>query len=626
LQDKIDSMRCAPHIFAACLLASLTGVRSIAADESGPASPVISCGNGVPGGIYCIPSAKELKEARNAYARGLKLQRHHQEEEALARFDQASRLVPQDVAFLSAWELTKSQLAFEHTSRGDALLADGEQEQAAAEFKAALKLDPENSYVRARLVEALRDPNSVNLTGLAVRLAASTEIRLQPKNELATFHYSGDVRGLFTELASAYGIKPEFDDSVPHKTVRFYLDDVNFFTALNLACKVSKTMWTAVDAHQVLIAANTADNHKQYDHMSLATFSVPAAGTPQQTTEVVSALRNICEFQKVNTGQGGTLEVRAPQEMLRACTQLIRELNNERPEVTFDVEVYQIDHSFTQEIGMHLPDTFNLYNIPAGALAALGGQSIQSLINQLISSGGINQAGSSALSGLLGQLEGGQNSIFSQPLATFGGGLTFSGLSLDQLTAALSLNESWARSLSRATLRSSQGSEATFHVGERYPIMNASYAPIYNSPQIAAVIGNQSYTAPFPSISYEDLGLSLKLKPVVNGNGEVSLNLEMQLRSLTGESSDGIPVISNQEYHGSIRLRDGEPAVVAGEITTNDVRSMAGIPAVADIPGVNLALTDNTRQKEYDELLVMVTPHVVATHGFATNEIWIGQN
>ena len=74
-----------------------------------------------------------------------------------------------------------------------------------------------------------------------------------------------------------------------------------------------------------------------------------------------------------------------------------------------------------------------MYNIPAAAVAAaaaaLGGQNIQSLINQLISSGGINQAGSSALSGLLAQLQGQGNNIFSQPLATFGGGLTMSGVS-----------------------------------------------------------------------------------------------------------------------------------------------------------------------------------------------------
>src|SRR4029077_16781589 len=179
--------------------------------------------------------------------------------------------------------------------------------------------------------------------------------------------------------------------------------------------------------------------------------------------------------------------------------------------------------------------------IPVAALAALGGQSIQSLINQLIASGGINQAGSSSLSGLLAQLQGQQNSIFSQPLATFGGGLTFSGLSLDQLSAALSLNEFWSRTLDHITLRAAQGNEATFHLGTRYPILNASYAPIFNSPAIASVIGNNSFQAPFPSVSYEDLGLNVQVKPAIHGNGEVSLQLELQVRSLTGQSSNGVP-------------------------------------------------------------------------------------
>ena len=651
-QGKIERMRYASAILALCFVTASTSVFCSAADDgsaSDPSAnngsakagsaadasagapamgtPIISCGNGIPGGTYCIPSKHDLKQARRAYHLGVKLEKHGEEQEALAKFDEASRLVPENIKFLSAWELTKSQLAFRAAERGDALLANGQKDQAALQFKNALKYDPDDPYTQQRLADALpADPDASSLSGLALKLAQSTELHILPKNELATFHYEGDVRGLFTDIASAYGVSAEFDDSVPVRRVQFYVDDVDFFTALDLACKVSKTMWTPLSEHQMLIAANTPDNHKHFDRMSLATFVLPGATTPQKTTELVSVLRSVCEFQKVSNGQTGPLEVRAPQAMLKACSELVQQLTREPPEVTLEVRLYEISHQFTQEIGMHLPDTFNMYNIPVAALAALGGQSIQSLINQLISSGGINQAGSSALSGLLAQLQGQGNSIFSQPLATFGGGLTFSGVSLDQLTAALSLNESWARSLSSATLRSSQGSEATFHVGERYPILNASYAPIYNSPQIASVIGNQSYTAPFPSISYEDLGLNLKLKPVVHGNGEISMTLELQMRSLTGQSANGVPVIANQEYHGSIRLRDGEPAVVAGEITTNDVRSMAGIPAVADIPGLNMALTDNTRQKEYDELLITITPHVTADRSLKTDPIWLGTN
>ncbi len=610
-------------MLAACFLA-IAAVASFA-DDSTANAPIISCGNGVPGGVNCIASSNDLKRAHSAYTRGRKLQEHRNLEEALAQLDEATRLAPRNMLFLSAREVAKSQLVFQHTERGDAFLENAKREQAVAEFRAALNLDPDNPYTQERLSEALRNPAATHLSGLSWTLADSEEIHLQPKSERATFHYRGDVRGLFTELASAYGVKAQFDDSVVAKTVRFYVDDVDFFTALELAGKVSKCMWTALDSHQVLIAANTAENHRQFDRLSLATFAVPGATTPQQVTEMVTSLKSICEFQKISTGQGGTLEVRAPQSMLRACTKLLNQLTTERPQVALDIEIYQISHNFTREIGMHIPDTFNLFNIPVAALAALGGQSIQSLVNQLISSGGINQAGSSSLSGLLAQLQNQQNGIFSQPLATFGGGKTFSGLSLDHLTAALSLNESWARSLSRATLRASQGNEATFHLGERYPILNASFAPIFNSPQIAGVLGNQSFVPPFPSVSYEDLGLSIKAKPVIHGNGEVSMSLELQVRSLTGQSANGVPVISNQEYKGSIRLRDGEPAVVAGEITTNDQRTMAGLPIIASIPGFNQALTDNTRMKEDDELLIMITPHVLDFQHAATDEIWLSE-
>ena len=625
-QVKIKLMHRIWIIVAVCLLAAMPAVPAFAADTAIDAT-IISCGNGIPGGVYCAPTKKDLKEARNAYGRGLKLQGQNRLEDAFTQFDEASRLEPDDMAFLSAQEQTKSQLVYQHTEQGDSLMALAQPQQAAAEFRAALKLDPDDAYVEERLAQALRGPASSRLAGLSATLADAGEVELQPKKYLATFHYRGDVRGLFDELAAAYGVSAEFDESVTAKPVRFYVDDVDFFTALRLACLVSGTMWTPLEAHQVFIAKDTQQNHKQFDRVALATFSLPGASTPSEVTELVNSLRTVCEFQKVSSGQNGTVEVRAPETTLTACTRLLQQLTDDRPQVALDIEIYQISHNFTREIGMHIPNTFNLYNIPvaaiAAAVAALGGQNLQSLANQLISSGGINAAGSSALSGLLAQLQSQTSGIFSQPLATFGNGLTFSGVSLDHITAALSLNESWARSLSRVTLRASQGNEATLHVGERYPILNASYAPIYNSSAISAVLGNQSYVPPVPSVSYEDLGLSLKAKPVIHGDNEVTLTLEMQVRSLTGQSSNGVPVLSNTEYHGGIRLRDGEPAVVAGEISTNDQLSIAGIPGIADIPLLNQPASDNNRMKEEDELLIVITPHVLANPDRTTDEIWL---
>src|ERR1700722_3775002 len=196
-------MHRALSIPAVCLLAAVLGVPAFAGTDSLVETPNISCGNGVPGGVNCVASKKDLKQARNAYTHGLKLHDHGRLEDALVQFNDAARLVPQDTLFLSAREVTKAQLVFQHTEQGDRFLADARHEQAVAEYRAALMLDPENTYTQQRLNEAMRDPAASGLIGIAT-LADSTEIHLRPKGEQATFHYRGDVRGLFTELAAAY--------------------------------------------------------------------------------------------------------------------------------------------------------------------------------------------------------------------------------------------------------------------------------------------------------------------------------------------------------------------------------------------------------------------------------------
>ena len=619
-------MRRKAFIIAMGFLAATLAAPAFGAGGDDSSAPPISCGNGIPGGVNCLVSKKDLKEARNAFREGVKLQDHQQLEEAFAHFNTASRLVPQNMQFLTAREVVKAQLIFDHIQKGNLLLLEDARAHAGAEFRAALDLDGGNEFARERLAEATRELAPALPRTLPIALADSGEIHLEPKVARATFHYSGDVRGLFTELSAAYGVTPQFDESVQTRQVRFNVDDVDFFTALKLACQVSKSMWAALDAHQMLIAADSVENHRQFDRMSLRTLILPPHSTPQEATDLVNAMRNMFDLRFVSSGQtSDTVELRGPQPLLEACSKLLDQLSNERPQVMLDVRVYQINHQLTRNIGVHIPNTFNMYNIPAVALVGLAGQNIGDLINQLIASGGINQAGGTALSGLLAQLGGQQNSIFSQPLATFGGGLTFSGVSLDKLAAALSLNESWVRSLENMTMRASQGNDATFHLGEKYPILNASYAPIYNSPQISAVLGNQTYVPPFPSVSYEDLGLNLKAKPTIHGDGSVSLQLELQVRSLTGQSNNGVPVISNREYKGSINLKDGEPAVVAGEVSRSDTRSMSGIPGLGFLPLLNQAMVNNSKQEENDELMIIITPHVLANFSRATPEIWISE-
>jgi len=616
-------MRQVTFIFwVGALSVALASMALASGDDAAATPPVITCGNGVPGGLNCLMTKKDLKDARKAYSLGIKLEQQQRLEDAFDQFDQASRLVPQDIRFLQARELVKAQLVFRHVEQGNLLLARNSRPEAAAQFRAALNLDPDNQFTQDRLAEATRSPDPEAPPRLPHQFEGTGEIHLEPKVDRASFHYRGDSRGLYTEFANTFGLKVQFDDSIRSQQVRFFVDDVDFQTALDLATRVTKTMYAALDGKQLFIAADNPENHRQYDHLSLRTLTVPQHSTPQEVNDIITTLRNMFDIRFINSGQtADTIEVRGSQEAVAGCATLLEQLSYQKPQVMLDIHIFNISHNFTRDLGMHVPNTFNLYNIPAVALVGLGGQSISQLVNQLIASGGINQAGSTALSGLLAQL-GGSSGIFSQPLATFGGGLTFSGVSLDHLTATLSVNESWARSLSAVTMRATQGNDTTFHLGERYPIENASYAPIYNSAQISKVLGNQSYVAPFPSVSYEDLGLHIKVKPTIH-HDSVSLQIEMQVRSLTGASSNGVPVIANQEYKGSINVKDGEPAVMAGAVSKTDTYSMSGIPGVGYIPLLNQVMADNTKEENSDELLITIVPHIVANTIRSAPEIWV---
>lgn len=588
----------------------------------------LPCTQVAPTGSACNPSKEDLKKAESAFSKALKLEKEKRIDEAYQEFDTAARLVPRNVDYLTALAVTRQELVSQHLKKGNDDLEKGLQVEAQAEFRSALDLDPDNAFARQRLEESVNEWDPKSSRSIRV-LESSPELHVIPAAEKHSFHFRGDSHQLLMQVASTFGITAELDDSVVSRHVHFDLDDADFYTAMQAASDVTGTFWTPLSEKQILVAKDSPENRRLFERMAMRKFEVPLATSALELQEIANSLRIIFEIKYVQQQtEAGTLIVRAPARILDAATEFVQNLGKTRPQVMLDIEVFEVDHQLTRAMGLHIPDTFNLFNIPAAALAALsglGGQNIQSLINQLISSGGINQANSTAISSLLSQLQGQQSSIFSQPLATFGGGLTFMGLSLDTLAAQLSLNESWVKLLDHATLRAAQGKDATFRFGQRYPVMNASFAPIFNSAAISQVLQNGSFQAPIPSFSYEDLGLDIKAKPTISSDSDIDLRLELQLRNLAGQSINGVPVISNRQYAGSITLLDGEPAVVASSLSLSEQLSMTGVPGLGSIPVLNKIATTNSKTQEEDELLIVITPHIANLDPIKSSEIWMAR-
>jgi len=565
-----------------------------------------------------LPSAKDLKSAKRAFRHGLNLEKSQDFEQAFRDFKEAARLAPTKVEYVAAREMTREHLASLHLQQGNTDLLAGRQADALTEFRAALDFDPQNEFAQLRVEQVLGAPLAQSAGPVQV-VAKSDKLATTPTPALAglhDIHYRGDSNGLLTTIAASYGLTVVFDDSFVNRRVRLDLDQADFATAMHAASEVTKSFTVPLEPTVLFAALDNAENHRLFDHMGMRSFYIPGATSPTELTDLTNVLRSFFEFKFVSANAGSSIiTVRGPITALEAATRLLEQLNSTPPEVVFDVQVMEVSHTYATNIGLHIPNQFNLFNIPAAALAQLGGQNLQSLINQLISSGGINQAGNSTIAALLAQLQGQSNSIFSQPLATFGGGLTLMGLSLDQLSAVLSLNESSATALQHVTLRASQGKDATLKLGERYPVLNASFSPIANSSAIAGVLGNQSYVAPFPSVSYEDLGLTLKIKPTIHRNSNVGLDVNVQFRSLGSGTVNGVPIINNREFSGGIILKDGEPAAIAGMVTTSDQRSLSGLPTFAQIPGFGVLASQHSHQEMDDELLILITPHVVSEPG-----------
>jgi type II secretory pathway component GspD/PulD (secretin) len=61
-------------------------------------------------------------------------------------------------------------------------------------------------------------------------------------------------------------------------------------------------------------------------------------------------------------------------------------------------------------------------------------------------------------------------------------------------------------------------------------------------------------------------------------------------------------------------------------ITASDQRSLSGLPAFSRIPGIGLLTSQNTKQEEDDELLILITPYIVRSPDRPdAPEIWLGK-
>ena len=120
--------------------------------------------------------------------------------------------------------------------------------------------------------------------------------------------------------------------------------------------------------------------------------------------------------------------------------------------------------------------------------------------------------------------------------------------------------------------------------------------------------GTTPTQTPYPGAEYVDLGVKVKVTPTLHANHEVTLQLEFEIRALSGNNINGIPILSNRTLSQVVRVKDDETTLIGGLLDDEETRAITGLPGLADIPQGGYAFGTHNNTLQETEFMILVTP------------------
>ncbi|MEF9426218.1 MAG: type II secretion system secretin GspD, partial [Candidatus Mariimomonas ferrooxydans] len=149
--------------------------------------------------------------------------------------------------------------------------------------------------------------------------------------------------------------------------------------------------------------------------------------------------------------------------------------------------------------------------------------------------------------------------------------------------------------------------EASIEVGSDIPTATSSTQ--------TAVTTTSSLTQ---NIEYKTVGIKLKIKPSINDEKTVVLDIEQevsdQLPNVTvGQEGFSYPAFSTRKTKTSIVVPDKQTIVIGGIIKEKKDKNYQGIPILSSIPILGNLFRYTVDQRSKTELIIFLTPHVITT-------------
>jgi general secretion pathway protein D len=123
------------------------------------------------------------------------------------------------------------------------------------------------------------------------------------------------------------------------------------------------------------------------------------------------------------------------------------------------------------------------------------------------------------------------------------------------------------------------------------------------------------------NVTYKETGVVLEVTPRVNAGGYVTMDINQSVSDVVNTTTSQIdsPTIRQRRLTTMVSVKSGESILLGGLIQQTDNRAASGIPLLNEIPGIGALLGTHANTAARTELIMLMTPHVVANNADTRN-------
>ncbi|MFN3630695.1 MAG: type II secretion system secretin GspD [Casimicrobiaceae bacterium] len=176
-------------------------------------------------------------------------------------------------------------------------------------------------------------------------------------------------------------------------------------------------------------------------------------------------------------------------------------------------------------------------------------------------------------------------------------------------------NDLQANVLSMPTLLTLDNEEARFSGGQNVPFLTGQYAQT----------GGSSSVTPFQTIERRDVGLTLKVRPLITEGGSIRLQLYQEASNIVESAAvaAGLATINKRVLESTVLVEDGQIVVLGGLLQEGYTNAEDKVPLLGDAPLVGSLFRYDTRKRQKTNLMIFLRPTVLrnaAELGALSNE------